>query len=142
MRRLISLLAMSVLAAPLFAATPTETVTAFHAALSTGKANQATVLLSPDVRIYESGYVEHSRDEYTRHHLQGDIEFAKSTKTKVLKKTERLDGNFALVTQETETTGKFKGKAVHHFGTESAVLERQDDKWVIVHAHWSSRKIK
>jgi len=142
MRRLISLLATSVLSAPLFAATPTETVTAFHAALSAGKADQVTLLLSPDIQIYESGYVEHSRDEYTGHHLQGDIEFAKNTKTKVLKQGERVDGKFSVVMQETETTGKYKGKDVHRLSTETAVLEKQDDKWVIVHVHWSSRSPK
>jgi len=40
MRRLISLLVMSALSAPLLAATPTETVTAFHDALSLGKADR------------------------------------------------------------------------------------------------------
>lgn len=142
MRRLISLLALCALSTPLFAATPTETVTAFHDALSTGKADNASALLSPEVQIYESGFVEHSRDEYTGHHLQGDIEFAKSTKTKVLNQSERVDGKLAVVMQETETTGKYKGKEVHHFGTETAVLEKRDEKWIIVHVHWSSRKSK
>jgi len=142
MRRLISLLVMSALSAPLLAATPTETVTAFHDALSLGKADQASALLSSDIQIYESGYVERSRAEYTGHHLQGDIEFAKTTKSKVLKHSERVDGKFAVVMQETETTGKFKGKDVHQIGTETAVLEKKDDKWVIFHVHWSSRKSK
>lgn len=142
MRHLVSLLCMGALSAPLFAATPTETVTAFHAALSAGKADQAIALLSPDVQIYESGYVERSRDEYAGHHLKGDIEFAKATKSTVVKQSVRVNGKLAVVMQETETTGNYKGKGVHHFGTETAVLEQQDDKWLIAHVHWSSRKSK
>ncbi|MYM92264.1 YybH family protein [Duganella vulcania] len=142
MRHLITLLVFSTISAPLFAATPTETVAEFHEALSAGKPEQVSALLSPEVQIFESGYVERSREEYTGHHLKGDIEFAKTTKNKVLKHSERVEGNLAVVMQETETTGKYKGNSVHHFGTETAVLEKQGDKWVIVHIHWSSRKSK
>jgi len=142
MRRVIFMLAGSLLSAPVLAATPLQTVSAFHQALSSGKSDQVSALLSPDVQIYESGYVERSRDEYTGHHLQGDIDFAKATKSEVLKQSERVDGKYAWVTQETETTGVVKGKAVHHFGTETAVLEKKGDQWIIVHIHWSSRKSK
>lgn len=142
MRHLISLLALSAIYAPVFAATPTETVAEFHEAINAGRSQQVSALLGPEVQIYESGYVERSREEYTGHHLKGDIEFAKSVKNKVLKQSERVEGNLAVVMQETETTGKYKGSSVHHFGTETAVLEKQGDKWVIVHIHWSSRKSK
>ncbi|ELX08371.1 MULTISPECIES: DUF4440 domain-containing protein [Oxalobacteraceae] len=142
MRLPISLFILSAISAPLFAATPTETVAEFHEALSTGKSEQMGALLSPEIQIYESGYVERSREEYTGHHLKADIEFAKATKNKVLKQSERIDGKLAVVMQETETTGKYKGNSVHLFGTETALLEKQGEKWVIVHIHWSSRKSK
>lgn len=142
MRHLISLLALSTFSAPLFAATPTETVAAFHAALLDANPGKASALLAPDIQIYESGYVERSRDEYSGHHIKGDIEFAKTTKNQVLKHSERIEGNLAVVMQETETTGQYKGNNVHHFGTETAILEKQGDQWMIVHIHWSSRKSK
>lgn len=142
MRHLISLLALSAISVPLLAATPTETLAEFHAALSAGKPEQASALLAPGIQIYESGYVERSRDEYTGHHLKGDIDFAAATKNAILKHSERVEGNLAVVMHETETTGKYKGKNVHQFGTETAILEKQADKWVIVHIHWSSRKSK
>lgn len=142
MRLPISLLVLSAISAPLFAATPSETLADFHEALAAGKSGQASELLSPEIQIYESGYVERSREEYTGHHLKADVEFAKSTKNKVLKQSERVDGKLAVVMQETETTGKYKGSNVHLFGTETALLEKQGEKWVIVHIHWSSRKSK
>lgn len=140
MRQLTSLIAISVFSLPLYAATPTETVAAFHEALASGKSEQAITLLSPKINIYESGHVERSRDEYAGHHLPADAAFAKVTKSKVLKQNERIDGNLAVVMQETETTGQFQGKNVHLFGTETALLEKQGDQWIIFHLHWSSRK--
>ncbi|WP_395400939.1 YybH family protein [Pseudoduganella sp. UC29_106] len=142
MRKIISFALLSAFSFPLLAATPTETLAEFHQALAAGKSDVVSAFLSPQIQIYESGYVERSRDEYTGHHLKADIEFAKATQNTVLKHYERSDGNLAVVMQETETTGKFKGKDVHSFGTETALLEKQGDKWVIVHIHWSSRKAK
>lgn len=142
MRQLISLIAIFAISLPLYAATPTETVAAFHEALADGKAEQASAFLSPEIHIYESGFVERSRGEYAGHHLQADIEFAMATTHKVIKQKERVEGAVAVILQETETTGKYKGKSVHFFGTETAVLEKQGDKWLIVHIHWSSRKSK
>lgn len=142
MRQMIPLIATFAISLPLYAATPIGTVAEFHEALAKGKLEQASAFLSPEIQIYESGYVERSRGEYVGHHLPADIEFAKATTSKVLKQTERVEGNLAVVLQETETTGKYKGNSVHLFGTETAMLEKQGDKWVIVHVHWSSRKSK
>jgi hypothetical protein len=134
--------ALCAVSAGSLAATPLETVEAFHAALAGGDKAKAAGLLAPEVAIYEAGYVERSRDEYAHHHLGGDIEFAKTSTRKVLKQTERIDGKTAVVWEETETTGSSRGKPVHVFGTGTAVLERNGDNWSIVHVHWSSRKAK
>ncbi|MCA1856851.1 nuclear transport factor 2 family protein [Massilia oculi] len=125
-----------------FAASPKETLEAFHAALTSGDKAKALALLSPEVAIYEAGYVERSRDEYASHHLGGDMEFARNSTRKVLTQTERIDGNTAIVWEESETTGTSRGTPVHVFGTGTAVLEKKGDAWVIVHVHWSSRKAK
>ena len=124
------------------AASPTETLSAFHDALAGGDKAKALSLLAPEIAIYESGYVERSRDEYARHHLGGDMEFSKTAARRVLKQSERIDGNTAVVWEETETTGTSRGKPVHLFGTGTAVLKKEGDQWSIVHVHWSSRKAK
>lgn len=54
--------------------------------------------------------------------------------------SERVDAHSAVVVLETETTGQFKSARVHLYGTETALLEKHGDKWVITHIHWSSRK--
>ena len=74
------------------AATPKETVAAFHAALAAGDKSMALSLLAPDVAIYEGGRVERSRDEYASRHLAGDIDFDRTTTRKLLRESERVDG--------------------------------------------------
>ncbi len=125
-----------------YAAGPKDALESFHAALTAGDKAAAIDLLAPDITIYESGFVERSKAEYADHHLAGDIAFAKTSSRKVLRQGERVDGNIAVLWEETETTGKSQGKDVHVFGTETALLQKKDEKWTIVHVHWSSRKAK
>lgn len=122
------------------ASSPKEALAAFHAALVAGDKARVLELMAPDVAIYEAGRVERSRDEYASHHLGGDMEFAKTATRKVLKQSERADGNMAVIWQETETSGTSRGKPIHVLGTESALLEKTDGTWRIIHVHWSSRK--
>lgn len=122
------------------ASSPKEALEAFHAALVAGDKARVLELMAPDVAIYEAGRVERSRDEYARHHLGGDMEFAKTATRKVVKQSERADGNMAVIWQETETSGTSRGKPVHVLGTETVLLEKNDGTWRIVHVHWSSRK--
>ncbi|WP_426341927.1 YybH family protein [Pseudoduganella sp. S-14] len=125
---------------PALAATPAEAMDAFQRALAEGKRDAALALLSPKVKIFESGYTENSRDEYAAHHLDSDIDFLRMTKSRLLRHEERRDGATAIVMRETETTGSYKDAEIHLFGLETAVLEKVGDGWQIVHLHWSSRK--
>jgi hypothetical protein len=138
----VTILILSLINASALAAGPRDTVEAFHVALASGNTKAATELLSPEVLIYESGFVERSRAEYASHHLAGDIAFLKTANRKVLQEGQRTEGNTAIVWQETETTGSSKGKEIHLLGTETAVLEKKADNWTILHVHWSSRKAK
>jgi hypothetical protein len=133
---------LAVIGAWSHAAEPKEALAAFHAALAGGDKEKATALLAPEVAIYESGFVERSRAEYENHHLPHDIEFAKTATRKVLRRSERVGDNLAVIWEETETSGTARGKPVSLIGTETAVLEKKGDAWTIVHVHWSSRKAK
>ena len=142
MSKIIFFLLASALASLAYANEPKETLAAFHAALASGDAAQATALLAPDITIYESGFVERSRAEYAGHHLAEDIRFAKASTRSVLRQSERKDGNLAVLWEETETKAKIKGKSVKILGTETAILQKIGDIWAIVHVHWSARKPK
>lgn len=142
MRQLFCLSFLAAVSLPVLAASPTEVVGEYHAALAGGNTAKALSLLSPAVQIFEGGHVEKSKDEYAGHHLPADMAFAKTVNRKVLKGSERITGDLAVVMQETDTQGTYKGTAVHLLGTETAVLEKKGDEWVITHFHWSSRKVK
>lgn len=55
--------ALFAVSAASLAASPKEALAAFHDALTSGDKAKALSLLSPEIAIYESGYVERSRDE-------------------------------------------------------------------------------
>ncbi|MGW8391100.1 DUF4440 domain-containing protein [Pseudoduganella sp. HUAS MS19] len=140
--RILACLLLAAASLPALAATPAETMDAFQRALAEGKRDAVLALLSPHVRIFESGYTENSRDEYAANHLDGDIDFLRSTKARLIRHEERRAGATAIVLRETETTGTYKDAEVHLFGLETAVLEKAGNGWQIVHLHWSSRKAK
>lgn len=140
--RAVACLLLAAACLPALAATPAETMDAFQRALADGKREQALALLSPKVQIFESGHVERSRDEYAAHHLDGDIDFLRGTQARLLRHSEQRDGATAIVMRETETTGTWRDAPVHTIGLETAVLEKHGEGWLIVHLHWSSRKVK
>ncbi|NHZ90258.1 DUF4440 domain-containing protein [Massilia sp. CCM 8733] len=142
MRQFVLLAVIALASLQARAATPSETLAAFHAALHAGDEARAMTLLSPEAVIYEAGHVERSRSEYVDHHLANDIAFARVTTRRVVRHKERLEGNVAILLDEVETRGAFKGKAINAVGTETAILEKKGDGWVVLHFHWSSRKAK
>lgn len=135
------LLPLLLLSTAVFAGSdPLATVTAFHTALGKGDKEAALAELSESVLIYESGHIERSKTEYAGHHLPADMAFSQAVSRKVLGSDSRVQGDLAVVTQETETTGRYKDKDVHLIGVETTVLTRQNSNWLITHVHWSSRK--
>ena len=121
---------------------PTKVVSAFHAALSGGDREQALSLLSPKVVIFESGGAEMSREEYGSHHLAGDMEFVRATKTTVVAEQSGQAADVAWVLRRTATTGTFRGKDINSRGTETMMLRKSEAGWLIVHIHWSSHNSK
>lgn len=142
MIKILTLLALSMMTSFTYASEPKDALAAFYSALASGDKAKATELLAPDVTIYESGYVERSRADYAGHHLPGDMVFAKTSTRTVLRQSQRIDGNLAVIWAETETKAKVKGKDTKIFGTETALLQKIGEDWQIVHVHWSSRKAK
>ena len=121
---------------------PSSTWDGFHAAIVKADRAAATSALAADVQIFESGFVERSREEYLSHHFDADAKFAKTVTRKVLKHGEQVAGNMALIMEETETSGSYDGQPIRLIGAETAVLRLNGGNWQIVHIHWSSRKPK
>ena len=110
----------------------------FHAALTAGDSIAAMGLLTMDAVILESGGVE-TRAEYQSHHLQGDINYAKSMKTTRGPIRVSVRGDVAWASSTSTTTGESRGRAVNSAGAELMVLTRTPAGWRISAIHWSSR---
>ena len=78
-------------------ATPVGTVTAFHAALTSGNTAAALEVLAEDVMIFESGGVESSRAEYASHHLAADAAFSAAVPRTLVSRTQGEAGDMAWV---------------------------------------------
>ena len=143
MRKLILLVACTLpMTAMADVSSPKGVVEAFYAGMATGQQAKVEALMLPEVQIYESGYVERSRADYTAHHLPEDIAYAKTSKTKILKRDVAEMGDVAIVTSETETVDQAGKDAATYAGTETMVLKRVNSEWRIAHVHWSSHKLK
>ena len=116
--------------------------TDFDLAIVKADRTAAASVLAADVQIFESGFVERSRDEYLSNHFESDAKFAKAVKRKVTKRSEQVTGNVAVILDESESRGNYQGKPIRLIGTETAILRLNGENWQIVHIHWSSRKPK
>ena len=121
---------------------PIGTVNAFQAAVANGDEGIAKNLLAPDVLIYESGGQERSRDEYTSHHMKGDMAFLGKAQIQRLDQKQHGHADLAVVSTRSRITGQHKDKAVDIHSTETMVLKRIAGGWQIVHIHWSSRPVE
>lgn len=121
---------------------PAGRAAAFTAALVAGDEAMAKSLLDPEVLIYESGGQESSREEYTSHHMKGDMAFLGKARIEVLDRRHGANGDLAWVATRSRITGPHKDKPVDIYSTESLVLKRTPAGWRIVHIQWSSRPVK
>jgi len=117
---------------------PGAAVDAFHKALHDKQADAALGLLAADVSIYQQGF-QLGREQYKSDPLQADIAFAGVTSYEVLdRKILWLGDNAACVTTRSRSRGTFSGEAVDLINTETMVLRRAGDGWIVVHIHWSA----
>ncbi len=135
----LSLLSVCALAAePL---SPAQQIARFHSAMREGDKATVEAMLSPDLQVFEAGYVNPSRSDYLQHHLGDDMAYAKTSTTRVLQQKVVETPDMTLVLSETET--REHGKAPVTFtGTETMVLKRVQGEWKITHIHWSSHRQK
>ena len=140
---LTTLLVSSILSTAAYAQkSPSNSWDGFHFAIVKADRTAAASVLAAEVQIFESGFVERSRDEYLSNHFESDAKFAKAVTRKVIKRSEQMAGNMAVILEETESSGIYEGKPIKLIGTETAILRLNGENWQIVHIHWSSRKPK
>ncbi len=124
-----------------YPSTPEAVVNAYAAALRAKDEAAVRALLSPNVIIAEGGGAERSLNEYARHHMPADMAFTAAVDF-TLKKRDVIDGDdLATVISESQIHGSYKGETIHSRMMETMVLGRENDRWRIIHIHWSSAPI-
>lgn len=117
---------------------PVAAVDAFFAALHRGDRAEAERWLDPEVRIFEAGEAEGSRDDYASHHMGEDMAFLKTARQTVIRRTGDAVGDLAWVASEQRFAKPDEPGPGSTASTETMVLKRTPDGWRIVHIHWSS----
>ncbi len=124
-----------------YPATPEAVVDAYGAALRAEDEAALRMLLAPDVIIAEGGGAERSIEEYAGHHMPADMAFTAAVEFSLKKRDVIENADLATVVSESQVHGTYKGENVHSRMMETMVLRRDDDRWRIVHIHWSSALI-
>ena len=120
-----------------------NTVNAYHEALKNKDSLAAVALLSDQVIVLESGYIE-TYEEYLGHHLGADMEFSAGVPgTRTVKHVE-VNGNAGWVIATSTAQGTFRERDINSAGVELIVVAKDatDGTWKIKAIHWSSRKVK
>lgn len=112
----------------------------FHDLLRQGQRDAALQLLAPDVRIFESGYSEDTRDGYAANgHLDDDMRFAAGTVRAVQQRhiVSSAAGDLTCIMLIANIRGKYEGQPVNLVQSETMLLQHEAQGWRIVHIQWS-----
>ncbi len=131
---LISGMSIAAIAAP----GPADTVEAYHKALAGKDPKAVLALMAEDADVFETGFVDPSRDDYSKSSLARDMEFAAKTKRNVQSQQSSGTASLAWVETLTRTTGSYNGDDVDVSGAETVVVRKDGSDWKIVHVHRSA----
>ena len=109
----------------------------FRQSLSDHEREAALSTLAEDVVIFEQGAVERSRSEYASHHLAADMAFLADIETETVRQRVFANDDLVIMASELRQHGTFKGAEIDSITTETLVLEKGAQGWLISHIHWS-----
>ena len=115
-----------------------ETARRFHELLAAGDSARVVTLLSADLQVVESGFLE-DRAHYLAHHLGADMQFAKAVPSRREVVSVARQGDVVWLVSSSTASGTFRGRQVESRGAELMVLARVADAWLIRAVHWSSQ---
>jgi len=118
--------------------TPAGFADAFHEAMRTRNRALVLSMLAPDLVVFETGYLEATRDEYARDSLNDDIKFASAMEYRVLSRGVIGSGENMSVLTKASVHGMFGDRRVDLVQSETMILRRTKMAWEIVHLHWSA----
>lgn len=92
------------------------------------------------VTVFESGHANYGWADYRDNHLKPEMAEMKNTKYSLSDIKARIAGNTAWATFKYTISADLKDRRVEASGLGTAVLEKRDGRWQIVHWHTSSSR--
>ncbi|MBL0242394.1 MAG: nuclear transport factor 2 family protein [Chloracidobacterium sp.] len=91
-----------------------------------------------DVTVFESGHANYGWNDYRNTHLAPELKEFKNTKYSFSDMKVKVDGKTAWATFKYSLAAEMGTRKVESGGLGTAVLEKRDGKWRIVHWHSSA----
>lgn len=92
------------------------------------------------VTVFESGHANYGWADYRDNHLKPEMAEMKNTKYSLSEIKPRIAANTAWATFKYTISADLKDRRVEASGLGTAVLEKRDGRWQIVHWHTSSSR--
>lgn len=91
-----------------------------------------------DVTVFESGYANYGWNDYRNTHLAPELKEFKNTKYSLSDIKVKVEGKTAWATFKYALAAEMGTRKLESSGLGTAVLEKRDGKWRIVHWHSSA----
>lgn len=93
---------------------------------------------SEDVTVFESGHANYGWTDYRNSHLAPELKEFKNTKYAFSDLKVKVDGKTAWATFKYSLSADIRARNIQSGGLGTAVLEKRDGRWQIVHWHSSA----
>ena len=93
---------------------------------------------SEDVTVFESGYANYGWNDYRNTHLAPELKEFKNTKYAFSDLKVKVDGKTAWATFKYTISADIEARKIESSGLATAILEKREGKWRIVHWHSSA----
>ena len=93
---------------------------------------------SEDVTVFESGHANFGWNDYRNNHLAPELKEFKNTKYAFSDLKVKVDGRTAWATFKYSISAEIEAKKIEGGGLATAILEKREGKWRIVHWHSSA----
>ncbi len=93
-----------------------------------------------DVTVFESGHANYGWNDYRNNHLAPELKEFKNTKYAFSDLKIKVDGKTAWATFKYSISAEIDGRNIQSGGLATAVLEKRNGRWQIVHWHSSATR--
>ncbi len=93
---------------------------------------------SEDVTVFESGHANYGWNDYRNNHLAPELKEFKNTKYAFSDLKVKVDGKTAWATFKYTLSAEINERKIESGGLATAILEKREGKWRIVHWHSSA----